>query len=207
MKTNVEPKPYLPNHCLALLYHCWRRWPREVSVTIPGAPCPALGGCLRGGTPSPAGLQRVVRGRGPYLHPLALGPQAYEKRFPTCPLIPVFLGSEVLRESRSADGAQHVVERRCRLHVDAPRLLRKVRGWDRGGRWGGVGVAVGCRVSCVDGGQVQEGPGWRGAWGAGWAGTRGFEAGLGGGGDRVGGRAGFGGLGRGDLGRAGWRGS
>ncbi|ELK34697.1 SEC14-like protein 5 [Myotis davidii] len=53
-------------------------------------------------------------------HPLALTalyPQAYEKRFPTCPQIPVFLGSEVVFESRSADGAVHVVERSCRLRV------------------------------------------------------------------------------------------
>lgn len=57
---------------------------------------------------------------------LCLPPQAYEKRFPTCPQIPVFLGSEILRESRSPDGAVHVVERSCRLRVDAPRLLRKV---------------------------------------------------------------------------------
>nr|XP_020770989.1 SEC14-like protein 5 [Odocoileus virginianus texanus] len=54
--------------------------------------------------------------------------EAYEKRFPTCPQIPVFLGSEVLRESRSADGAVHVVERSCRLRVEAPRLLRKIAG-------------------------------------------------------------------------------
>lgn len=76
--------------------------------------------------------------------PLCL--QAYEKRFPTCPQIPVFLGSEVLRESRSPDGAVHVVERSCRLRVEAPRLLRKVsgeegpRGWGRGAEEGsGVG--------------------------------------------------------------------
>ena len=37
--------------------------------------------------------------------PPPIRPQAYEKRFPTCPQIPVFLGSEVLREARSADGA------------------------------------------------------------------------------------------------------
>ncbi|GAB1299976.1 SEC14-like 5 (S. cerevisiae) [Apodemus speciosus] len=53
---------------------------------------------------------------------------AYEKRFPTCPLIPVFLGSEILGEWRSADGAVHTVERSCRLRVDAPRLLRKIAG-------------------------------------------------------------------------------
>ncbi|KAM5227972.1 SEC14-like protein 5 isoform 2-T2 [Ctenodactylus gundi] len=63
-----------------------------------------------------------------YKYPFELVMAAYEKRFPTCPQIPVFLGSEVLRESRSADGAVHVVERSCRLRVDAPRLLRKVAG-------------------------------------------------------------------------------
>lgn len=72
----------------------------------------------------------------------ALCPQAYEKRFPTCPLIPVFLGSEVLGEWRSADGAVHTVERSCRLRVDAPRLLRKV-GTELGSP--GAGVPV-CRV-------------------------------------------------------------
>ncbi|KAM5198671.1 SEC14-like protein 5 isoform 2-T2 [Hipposideros larvatus] len=63
-----------------------------------------------------------------YKYPFELVMAAYEKRFPTCPLIPVFLGSEVLRESRSADGAVHVVERSCRLRVEAPRLLRKIAG-------------------------------------------------------------------------------
>ncbi|XP_051692264.2 SEC14-like protein 5 isoform X3 [Oryctolagus cuniculus] len=60
-----------------------------------------------------------------YKYPFELVMAAYEKRFPTCPQIPVFLGSEVLRESHSVDGAVHVVERSCRLRVDAPRLLRK----------------------------------------------------------------------------------
>ncbi|XP_076696724.2 SEC14-like protein 5 isoform X3 [Callospermophilus lateralis] len=63
-----------------------------------------------------------------YKYPFELVMAAYEKRFPTCPQIPVFLGSEVLGESRSADGAVHVVERSCRLRVDAPRLLRKIAG-------------------------------------------------------------------------------
>ncbi|KAL4836471.1 hypothetical protein H8958_021378 [Nasalis larvatus] len=63
-----------------------------------------------------------------YKYPFELVMAAYEKRFPTCPQIPVFLGSEVLRESRSPDGAVHVVERSCRLRVDAPRLLRKIAG-------------------------------------------------------------------------------
>ena len=53
--------------------------------------------------------------------------QAYEKRFPTCKMIPVFVGSEITSEVTSPDGATTVVERRCKLNVDAPYLLRKVR--------------------------------------------------------------------------------
>ncbi|KAG8145472.1 hypothetical protein E2320_012000 [Naja naja] len=55
---------------------------------------------------------------------------AYEKRFPTCPEIPVFLGSEILCESKSEDGAIHIIERSCKLNVDAPRLLKKIAGVD-----------------------------------------------------------------------------
>ena len=53
--------------------------------------------------------------------------QAYQKRFPTCKLIPAFLGSDISYEYKSDDGAIHIVERRCRIHVDAPYLVRKVR--------------------------------------------------------------------------------
>lgn len=52
--------------------------------------------------------------------------QAYEKRFPTCKMIPVFLGSDILSEYKSEDGAVHNIERRCKLDVDAPYLLKKV---------------------------------------------------------------------------------
>ena len=41
-------------------------------------------------------------------------------------MIPVFLGSEIMDEKKSEDGATHVVERMCRLAVDAPYLLKKV---------------------------------------------------------------------------------
>lgn len=57
---------------------------------------------------------------------IAVSSQAYEKRFPTCHMIPVFLGSEILSEYKSEDGAVHNIERRCKLDVDAPYLLKKV---------------------------------------------------------------------------------
>ena len=52
--------------------------------------------------------------------------QAYEKRFPSCELIPVFLGSDLISEYHSDDGAVEMLERRCRLNVDAPYILKKV---------------------------------------------------------------------------------
>ncbi|KAG9473718.1 hypothetical protein GDO78_004169 [Eleutherodactylus coqui] len=55
---------------------------------------------------------------------------AYERRFPTCHLIPMFVGSDIMNEFLSEDGAVHVVERRCKLDVDAPRLLKKIAGVD-----------------------------------------------------------------------------
>ena len=47
-------------------------------------------------------------------------------------MIPVFLGSEIMSEVKSEDGATHVVERRCRLAVDAPYLLKKVSNSEKG---------------------------------------------------------------------------
>ena len=51
---------------------------------------------------------------------------AYEKRFPTCPMIPVFISSEIINEEKSEDGAKHTVERRCKLNIEVPYLLKKV---------------------------------------------------------------------------------
>lgn len=59
---------------------------------------------------------------------LKIGSQAYERRFPTCPLIPMFVDSDTVSEFKSEDGAIHVIERRCKLDIDAPRLLKKVTG-------------------------------------------------------------------------------
>ncbi|XP_060748765.1 SEC14-like protein 1 [Tachysurus vachellii] len=65
-----------------------------------------------------------------YKHPFELIMAAYERRFPTCPLIPIFVHSDIISESQSEDGATHVIERRCALDVDAPRLLKKIAGVD-----------------------------------------------------------------------------
>jgi hypothetical protein len=65
-----------------------------------------------------------------YKYPFELVMAAYEKRFPTCKMIPVFLGSETVYEFKSEDGAVHDVERRCKLNVDAPYLLKKIVGVD-----------------------------------------------------------------------------
>uniref|UniRef100_A0A8C7QWS2 SEC14 like lipid binding 1 n=1 Tax=Oncorhynchus mykiss TaxID=8022 RepID=A0A8C7QWS2_ONCMY len=55
---------------------------------------------------------------------------AYERRFPTCHLIPMFVDSEVLEETESEDGSIHQIQRRCKLDVDAPRLLKRIAGVD-----------------------------------------------------------------------------
>lgn len=52
--------------------------------------------------------------------------QAYERRFPTCPQIPVFIGCEIMSDEESEDGAIRTTERRCKLNVDAPYILKKV---------------------------------------------------------------------------------
>ncbi|XP_028830707.1 SEC14-like protein 1 isoform X2 [Denticeps clupeoides] len=65
-----------------------------------------------------------------YKYPFELVMAAYERRFPTCPLIPMFVGSDVMNEEASEDGCSHNVERRCKLDVDAPRLLKRIAGVD-----------------------------------------------------------------------------
>ncbi|NP_001085706.1 SEC14-like lipid binding 1 L homeolog [Xenopus laevis] len=42
----------------------------------------------------------------------------------------MFVGSDIMNEYKSEDGAVHIVERRCKLDVDAPRLLKKIAGVD-----------------------------------------------------------------------------
>uniref|UniRef100_A0A3B3BIN8 SEC14 like lipid binding 1 n=1 Tax=Oryzias melastigma TaxID=30732 RepID=A0A3B3BIN8_ORYME len=63
-----------------------------------------------------------------YKRPFELVMAAYERRFPTCHLIPMFVASDVVNEEVSEDGSVHKIERRCALDVDAPRLLKRIAG-------------------------------------------------------------------------------
>lgn len=65
-----------------------------------------------------------------YKHPFEIVMAAYQMRFPTCPQIPIFVGSEITEEFHSEDGAEEVINRKCQLNVDAPYLLKKMAGVD-----------------------------------------------------------------------------
>ncbi|CAJ76965.1 CRAL-TRIO domain-containing protein T23G5.2 [Caenorhabditis elegans] len=65
-----------------------------------------------------------------YKHPFEIVMAAYEMRFPTCPQIPIFVGSEVTYEYKSVDGAEWVIDRKCQLNVEAPYLVKKIAGVD-----------------------------------------------------------------------------
>merc|ERR1712226_1419186 len=53
---------------------------------------------------------------------------AYEMRFPTCDMIPIIKETTIVEEDVSADGSVHMVDRRAKLNVDAPYLLKKMMG-------------------------------------------------------------------------------
>ncbi|XP_050420014.1 SEC14-like protein 1 [Adelges cooleyi] len=65
-----------------------------------------------------------------YKYPFEIVMAAYEMRFPTSHLIPVFVGSEVTSDCTSSDGAIRTTERRCKLVVEAPYLIKKIIGVD-----------------------------------------------------------------------------
>nr|XP_020453562.1 SEC14-like protein 1 [Monopterus albus] len=65
-----------------------------------------------------------------YKHPFELIMAAYVRRFPKCPLIPVFADSEMIYENQSEGGSVLVTERRCTIDIDAPRLLKRIAGVD-----------------------------------------------------------------------------
>jgi len=65
-----------------------------------------------------------------YKYPFELLMKAYEMRFPTCDMIPIIKDTEVIEEDISADTAVHMVDRRAKLNVEVPYLLKKFLGVD-----------------------------------------------------------------------------
>lgn len=52
--------------------------------------------------------------------------QAYERRFPTCPQMPIVLDCVVMEDLM--DGPKRQTKRRCKLRVDAPYIFKKIIG-------------------------------------------------------------------------------
>ncbi|XP_045122663.1 SEC14-like protein 1 isoform X10 [Portunus trituberculatus] len=63
-----------------------------------------------------------------YKYPFEMVMEAYVRRFPKCDMIPIMAGTDILKETTSKDGAVNQISRRCRLHVEAPYLLKKIMG-------------------------------------------------------------------------------
>lgn len=63
-----------------------------------------------------------------YKYPFELLMRAYEMRFPTCDMIPIIKETDIIEEDLSPDGSVHMVDRRAKLNVDAPYLLKKMMG-------------------------------------------------------------------------------
>lgn len=65
-----------------------------------------------------------------YKYPFELLMRAYEMRFPTCDMIPIIKETEIIEEDLSPDEAVHMIDRRAKLNVEAPYLLKKLMGVD-----------------------------------------------------------------------------
>lgn len=63
-----------------------------------------------------------------YKYPFELLMKAYELRFPTCEMIPIIKETEIIEEDISADGSVHMTDRRAKLNIEAPYLLKKMMG-------------------------------------------------------------------------------
>ncbi|XP_038220581.1 protein real-time [Zerene cesonia] len=63
-------------------------------------------------------------------YPFEMVMAAYERRFPSCPQIPVVLECVITDDSWTADDSQRQTTRRCQLNVEAPYLLKKMIGVD-----------------------------------------------------------------------------
>ncbi|XP_016969158.1 protein real-time isoform X2 [Drosophila rhopaloa] len=65
-----------------------------------------------------------------YKYPFELVMKAYERRFPTCPQMPIVLDCEVIKDESFEKGARRNTSRRCKLAVDAPYIFKKLIGVD-----------------------------------------------------------------------------
>ncbi|XP_055540255.1 protein real-time isoform X2 [Wyeomyia smithii] len=65
-----------------------------------------------------------------YKYPFELVMAAYERRFPTCPQMPIVLDCEIVEDAISNNGAKRETTRRCKLAVEAPYLFKKIIGVD-----------------------------------------------------------------------------
>ncbi|XP_052753438.1 protein real-time isoform X2 [Galleria mellonella] len=63
-------------------------------------------------------------------YPFEMVMAAYERRFPSCPQIPVVIECAITDDSWSSDDSQRHTTRRCQLNVEAPYLLKKMIGVD-----------------------------------------------------------------------------
>lgn len=75
-------------------------------------------------------VQKYVSPVRVYKYPFELVMKAYERRFPSCPQIPVVINCEIISDWTSPDKSLKKTERKCKLHVDAPYLLKKIIGVD-----------------------------------------------------------------------------
>ena len=63
-----------------------------------------------------------------YKKPFELVMKAYEMRFPTCEMIPIVKETEIIDEDLDEASGVHVIDRRAKLNIDAPYLLKKIMG-------------------------------------------------------------------------------
>ena len=63
-----------------------------------------------------------------YKKPFELVMKAYEMRFPTCKMIPIVKETEIIYEEVDEANGVHIIDRRAKLNVDAPYLLKKIMG-------------------------------------------------------------------------------
>jgi hypothetical protein len=63
-----------------------------------------------------------------YKKPFELVMKAYEMRFPTCDMIPIVKETEILSEENDDANGVSIIDRRAKLAVDAPYILKKIMG-------------------------------------------------------------------------------